>query len=54
MSREPAPAEVYQVHVWRREISPMIWRRLLVALLGLFVVVPLSAGAQTNQVTASR
>jgi hypothetical protein len=24
------PPEVYQLHVWVREISPMIWRRLLV------------------------
>jgi hypothetical protein len=24
------PAEVYQLHVWIRQISPMIWRRLLV------------------------
>jgi hypothetical protein len=24
------PPEVYQLHVWWREISPMIWRRLLV------------------------
>jgi hypothetical protein len=24
------PPEVYQLHVWLREISPMIWRRLLV------------------------
>ena len=23
-------SEVYQVHVWIRQISPMIWRRLLV------------------------
>jgi Plasmid pRiA4b ORF-3-like protein len=25
------PPEVYQLHVWWREISPMIWRRLLVS-----------------------
>jgi hypothetical protein len=25
-----APPEVYQLHVWLREISPMIWRRFLV------------------------
>ena len=25
-----APPEVYQLHVWLREINPMIWRRLLV------------------------
>jgi hypothetical protein len=25
----PSP-EVYQLHVWVREMSPMIWRRLLV------------------------
>src|SRR3712207_2265271 len=25
-----SPVEVYQLHVWLREISPMIWRRLLV------------------------
>lgn len=24
------PPEVYQLHVWVREMSPMIWRRLLV------------------------
>src|SRR5918996_958881 len=24
------PPEVYQLHVWLREISPMIWRRLLI------------------------
>jgi hypothetical protein len=23
-------AEVYRLHVWIRQISPMIWRRLLV------------------------
>ena len=30
MSTVPSPPEVYQLHVWSREISPMIWRRLLV------------------------
>lgn len=29
MADEPTPA-VYQLHVWIRHISPMIWRRLLV------------------------
>ena len=29
MAEETAP-EVYQLHVWIRQISPMIWRRLLV------------------------
>lgn len=28
--RTAPPPEVYQLHVWLREISPMIWRRLLV------------------------
>jgi hypothetical protein len=27
---EAPPVAVYQLHVWLREISPMIWRRLLV------------------------
>jgi hypothetical protein len=27
---DSAPVEVYQLHIWLREISPMIWRRLLV------------------------
>ena len=26
----PHPRKVYQLHVWLREISPLIWRRLLV------------------------
>jgi hypothetical protein len=30
MSTVPTPPEAYQLHVWLREISPMIWRRLLV------------------------
>jgi Plasmid pRiA4b ORF-3-like protein len=30
MSPATPPPEVYQLHVWLREISPMIWRRLLV------------------------
>jgi hypothetical protein len=30
MSAATSPPEVYQRHVWLREISPMIWRRLLV------------------------
>lgn len=29
MAEEPAP-KIYQIHTWIREISPMIWRRLLV------------------------
>jgi Plasmid pRiA4b ORF-3-like protein len=29
MAVETTP-EVYQVHAWIRQISPMIWRRLLV------------------------
>ena len=29
MVHEATP-EVYQLHVWIRQISPMIWRRLLV------------------------
>jgi hypothetical protein len=29
MVPDPSP-EIYQVHVWIRQISPMIWRRLLV------------------------
>jgi Plasmid pRiA4b ORF-3-like protein len=29
MAGDP-PIKVYQLHVWLREISPMIWRRLLV------------------------
>jgi Plasmid pRiA4b ORF-3-like protein. len=29
MAASPTP-EVYQLHVWLRQISPMIWRRLLV------------------------
>ena len=28
MVQDPSP-EIYQVHVWIRQISPMIWRRLL-------------------------
>lgn len=28
MNQESSP-EVYQLHVWIRQISPMIWRRLL-------------------------
>ncbi len=27
---DDSPLEAYQLHVWLREISPMIWRRLLV------------------------
>lgn len=27
---KPADVEIYQLHVWIRLISPMIWRRLLV------------------------
>jgi Plasmid pRiA4b ORF-3-like protein len=30
MSPATPPPEVYQLHVWLREISPLIWRRLLV------------------------
>jgi hypothetical protein len=30
MSSATPPLEVYQLHVWQREISPLIWRRLLV------------------------
>jgi hypothetical protein len=30
MSDEAPPVAVYQLHVWLREISPMVWRRLLV------------------------
>jgi hypothetical protein len=30
MSKVTSPPEVYQLHMWLREISPMIWRRLLV------------------------
>jgi Plasmid pRiA4b ORF-3-like protein len=30
MSTATPPLEVYRLHVWLREISPMIWRRLLV------------------------
>jgi hypothetical protein len=30
MSKVTSSPEVYQLHVWLREISPMIWRRLLV------------------------
>jgi Plasmid pRiA4b ORF-3-like protein len=30
MSTVTPPPDVYQLHVWLREISPMIWRRLLV------------------------
>jgi hypothetical protein len=31
MSPATPPPEVYQLHVWLREISPLIWRRLLVS-----------------------
>jgi hypothetical protein len=30
MSEEAPPVTAYQLHVWLREVSPMIWRRLLV------------------------
>ena len=30
MSKVTSPSEVYELHVWLREISPMILRRLLV------------------------
>jgi hypothetical protein len=30
MSEEAPPVTAYQLHVWLRGISPMIWRRLLV------------------------
>jgi RimJ/RimL family protein N-acetyltransferase len=30
MDTHHAALHVYQLHVWLREISPMIWRRLLV------------------------
>jgi len=30
MATTKSDVEIYQLHVWIRQISPMIWRRLLV------------------------
>jgi Plasmid pRiA4b ORF-3-like protein len=30
MVQQSSTIEVYQLHVWLREITPLIWRRLLV------------------------
>jgi hypothetical protein len=30
MVEQSSPIAVYQLHVWLREITPLIWRRLLV------------------------